>query len=79
MARAIYPHELSDTDFTWLINSFVEAHPEYRVFECGCLPVVLIAGTGFPELDELDATGGPKELLPSQDEEPAEPDASEKT
>jgi hypothetical protein len=42
MGRPVYPHELNDSDFSWLINSFRENHPNYAVVESSCLPVVLI-------------------------------------
>ena len=42
MARAIYPYELSDPDFSWLINSFKENNPGYSLVEIGALPMVLI-------------------------------------
>ncbi len=42
MARAIYPYELSDPDFAWLINSFKENNPGYSLVEIGALPMVLI-------------------------------------
>jgi len=42
MARAIYPHELSDPDFSWLINSFRESNPGYILVDTGSLPMVMI-------------------------------------
>lgn len=42
MGRPIYPYELSDPDFSWLLNTFRESHPEYFLVEDTCLPVVFI-------------------------------------
>lgn len=42
MGRPVYPHELCDQDFTWLINSFRENNPNCVLIEVGCLPLVLI-------------------------------------
>ena len=42
MARAVYQYELSDPDFSWLLSSFQENHPEYRSIESGSLPVTFI-------------------------------------
>jgi hypothetical protein len=42
VARAVYPHELQDPDFAWLIDSFKENHPEYRLIDSSCLPVCFI-------------------------------------
>lgn len=48
MARAIYQHELTDPDFSWLINNFRENRGNVLVVESSCLPVVLIMGN--PEI-----------------------------
>lgn len=42
MCRAIYPHELADPDFSWLINSFRENNPSYALVDVSNLPMVLI-------------------------------------
>lgn len=42
MARPIYPHELSDPDFQWLINSYRESRPGVAVVDSTCLPLVLV-------------------------------------
>lgn len=42
MGRPIYPYELNDPDFSWLISSFQESFPEYSFIENSCLPVVFI-------------------------------------
>lgn len=40
MGRAVFPYELTDPDFSWLISSYQENCPQNVCFECGCLPVV---------------------------------------
>ena len=46
MARPVYPHELSDPDFSWLLSSYRESHPELFVVEITCLPVTLVTVSG---------------------------------
>lgn len=45
MARPIYPHELSDPDFSWLITNFRENFPNYVGIESSLLPVAFICIT----------------------------------
>ncbi len=33
MGRPIYPHEVSDPDFAWLLSSFQESNPQYVLVE----------------------------------------------
>ena len=42
MGRPVYPHELVDPDFTWLITNYRENHPQSVPVESTCLPVVFI-------------------------------------
>lgn len=42
MANIIYPYELTDPDFSWLISNFLEAHPNSISLEVETLPVVLL-------------------------------------
>ena len=42
MARPIYPHELSDPDFQWLINSYRESRGHIAVVDMSCLPFVMV-------------------------------------
>jgi hypothetical protein len=44
MARAVFPHEVTDPDFQWLINTYCESHPGAIKLDTSCLPVVIIAG-----------------------------------
>jgi hypothetical protein len=75
MARAIYQHELSDPDFSWLINNFRETHPNVLVVESSCLPVILVVTEHEPRAEgQADAS------LPALNAPPAEvPVAEDKT
>lgn len=42
MARPVYPHELCDPDFAWLLSSYREEHPNLLMVESTFLPIVLI-------------------------------------
>ena len=42
MGRPIYPHELEDPDFAWLISTYRENHPHCSPVESTCLPIVFI-------------------------------------
>jgi hypothetical protein len=42
MARPVYPYELNDPDYCWLINHFEETHPNYFMVQDGSSPVVFI-------------------------------------
>jgi len=55
MARPIYPHELADADYSWLMNSFRENNPHYAVVESSCRPVVLIQCDSRHDLDAVPA------------------------
>ena len=44
MARAVYPHEVADPDFQWLLNNYCENHPGSFKLDAGSLPVVIIVG-----------------------------------
>jgi hypothetical protein len=45
MARPIFTHELIDPDFSWLLSTFKENHPEYCAVEMGGLPIVMFKVT----------------------------------
>lgn len=53
MARPLYPHEIGDPDFFWLISSFRENNSKYVLIEVPNLPVVFI-GEGKPQEEELN-------------------------
>jgi len=42
MGRPVFPFELTDPDFTWLLNSYQENNPNHTCFECDSLPIVLL-------------------------------------
>ncbi len=42
MARPIYPYEMGDADFTWLITHYTENNTDCLMVEDSCLPVVFI-------------------------------------
>ena len=43
MGRPIFPYELTDPDFTWLIGNYRENNPKSISVESTCLPVVFIS------------------------------------
>ncbi|RMG39819.1 MAG: hypothetical protein D6719_12415 [Candidatus Dadabacteria bacterium] len=49
MGRPVYPYELSDPDFTWLINNFQENNPDYCPIENSILPVVFVRESKEPD------------------------------
>ena len=42
MARGIFPHEITDPDFQWLIKSYCETKGPVAVVDSGCLPLVMV-------------------------------------
>ncbi len=52
MGRPVYPHELSDSDFSWLINSYRENNPHAVLVESSCLPLVLIKGESIAQFSD---------------------------
>ncbi|MEY4669151.1 MAG: hypothetical protein RL518_1850 [Pseudomonadota bacterium] len=42
MARGIFPHEISDPDFQWLIKNYCETRGPVAVVDSGCLPLVMV-------------------------------------
>lgn len=63
MCRAIFSYELGDPDFSWLLSTFQEAHPDYFMVDSTCLPLVLIKmGTGGVQTDS-----DPAELSSTED------------
>jgi hypothetical protein len=45
MARAIFSHELGDSDFQWLLSSYAERNNFTLLVDTPCLPIVLIVCT----------------------------------
>lgn len=52
MARAVYPHEITDPDFQWLLNNYCESHPGAFKLDMGSLPVVILAGNETAAIPE---------------------------
>ena len=50
MGRPVFPHELADPDFSWLISTFQENNPHYSCVECGSMPVVFIADPDYEDM-----------------------------
>ena len=69
MGRPIYPYELGDPDFSWLINHFQENNPSYDVIENTCLPVVFIERSTTSADDTVELPPGMPEadMLPEAD------------
>lgn len=68
MCRAVYPHELNDQDFEWLVNSFLENHPEYICVECNTLPIVLLNNSEVEKRASSDKERGAKYYRSDQQE-----------
>lgn len=45
MGRPLYPYELGDPDFSWLLSSFQENNPGWIMIESSNMPVVLLQST----------------------------------
>ena len=69
MARPIYPHELSDPDFQWLINSYKESRSGLAVVDSTCLPLVIVKLEEEVEVADMDEAGLPTVPITS-DESP---------
>ena len=53
MGRPIYPHELEDPDFAWLISTFRESNPNCSPVENTCLPIVFLKEEASPSEPNL--------------------------
>ena len=42
MARGIFPHEIADPDFQWLIKNYCETRGPVAIVDAGCLPIVMV-------------------------------------
>lgn len=62
MGRPIYPYELGDQDFSWLITTFQESHPGYIMVDSIGVPLVLIKVDGHDK--SLFQNDLPQELEP---------------
>ena len=50
MGRPVFPNELADPDFSWLISTFQENYPQYNCIESGSLPVVFIVDPDYEDI-----------------------------
>ncbi len=50
MGRPVFPNELTDPDFSWLLSTFLENYAHYTCIENASLPVVLIADPDYEDL-----------------------------
>lgn len=64
MGRAVYPHELTDPDFSWLISRYQENNPNCLIVECTSLPLVLIKNV---PVTSPDSTVGLLPVPPSKE------------
>ena len=70
MARAVFPHEVTDPDFQWLLSTYCEAHPAAMMIDISCVPVVVILfDQRIAITQEQVATGELLALPPGQGEE----------
>jgi hypothetical protein len=42
MDRGIFPHEMTDPDFQWLIKNYCETRGPVAIVDSGCLPLVMV-------------------------------------
>lgn len=74
MARAVFPHEITDPDFQWLLNTYCETHPTALRLDTSCLPVVIIlCDEKIPGSERIDSG---EEMLALPPGGVAEPDSS---
>jgi hypothetical protein len=52
MARPVYPYEMSDPDFSWLLDTFIQNNQGYKIVQETCLPLVLISSE--PKLERVN-------------------------
>ena len=65
MARPIYPHELSDPDFQWLINAYRESKGQVAVVDMSCLPLIMVLLDRNPPIPDEDSTFEPLVAAPA--------------
>jgi hypothetical protein len=55
MARPVYPYELGDPDFSWLLATFQESNPDYKIVDISCLPLILVKVDKHVSMQPSDA------------------------
>jgi hypothetical protein len=63
MARAIYPHELTDPDFQWLVSTFRENRPNLLVVEETSLPLVFILLDSVTQESDADTSASAESVV----------------
>ncbi len=53
MGRPIYNYELTDPDFSWLVNSYKENNPKYSFVDTSGVPISFIKLEKSLEIKEL--------------------------
>ena len=53
MGRPVFPYELADPDFCWLVTNFQDRNPQYTSIETSSLPVVFIGQACTEEKEEV--------------------------
>ena len=53
MGRPVFPYELADPDFCWLVTNFLDRNPQYTSIETSSLPVVFIGPGSTEEKEEV--------------------------
>lgn len=62
MARPIFPHELADPDFQWLVSTYKENNSVSFTIEGSCLPVILITGPAVSSTVSESKPEDPRQL-----------------
>jgi len=63
MGRPLYPYELGDPDFSWLLSSFQENNPGWIMIESTNLPVVMLQSATGPLALPLVVPPGAREEI----------------
>lgn len=72
MGRPIYNYELSDPDFSWLINSYKENNPRYAFVDASGIPISFITAektTTIKEATEIPTEEFKAQIDPLKSEE----------
>lgn len=73
MGRPVYPYELGDPDFSWLVTNFADQNPQYCQVEISNNPLTFIldATVSIEELSEAVEEEENLQPSPARDEKPA--------
>lgn len=53
MARTVYPYELQDEDFTWLLNNYLEENPSSFTMQVQGCPVIILSDCSIKKENTL--------------------------